>query len=448
MSNVISRRKFLTTSGLSLLNMALAPRLVLGQSASIRGGAGKNLVFVNLYGGLDGLFAFPYLSGAISDRLSTTLRPSLSIPQNSILTAVGQNGKANKLGLHPSFAPLFNMAASRCALIEGYGIPGDPGRSHDTCQVLMSLGASSRPAGGDMVGFLARLMDLLNWESFQYWALLTENPSDTNTRKRAPMIVSNVDEFSLPPLGWERGVDRDFAEEIARELKSRSPAGNEREVLFSESVNRVRESVAQVQTQIASQSVGKNQRGDYSESQLGRSLKDAAKIIKSKVLSGGVGLSGKDLLILAGQGGFDTHADQANLGNDDNLPSLLTDLANNFAVFYQDLETMAALNDTVIVAYSEFGRTVRQNGRAGEQRAGSDHGHGSNTLVFGGPVIGGVYGVPPTMNELLDEDYNALLAKVDFRDIFSEIFRWMGVEPTQVFNDAGYSPQRLGFLQI
>jgi uncharacterized protein (DUF1501 family) len=448
MSKLISRRKFVGYSGLSLLNMALAPRLVLGQSLSTKGGTGKNLVFVNLYGGLDGLFAFPYLSGAISDRLSSSLRPTLSITPSSILEAVGQGGKANKVGLHPAFSPLFNIAASRCAVIEGYGIPGDPGRSHDTCQVLMSLGTPSRPAGGDMVGFLARLMDLLNWESFQYWALLTENPSDTNTRKRAPMIVSNVDEFSLPPLGWERGVDRDFAEEIARELRSRAATGNEREVLFSESVSRVRESVAQVQTQIANQSVGKNQRGDYSESQLGRSLKDAAKIIKSKGISGSIGLSGKDLLILAGQSGFDTHADQANLSNDDNLPSLLTDMANNFAVFYQDLETMAALNDTVIVAYSEFGRTVRQNSRAGESRAGSDHGHGSNTLVFGGPIVGGVYGAPPTINELLDEDYNALLPKVDFRDIFSEIFRWLGVEPTQVFNDPSYSPQRLGFLSI
>lgn len=443
----LSRRSFLQFAGASLMNAMIAPRLVLGQSPARATGSGKNLVFVNLYGGLDGLYAYPYLSGQLSDLLTNSLRPNISVTRSSILEVQGQSGRANKLGLHPAFAPLFNRAASNCALIEGYGIPGDPGRSHDTCQVLMSLGATERSSGSDMVGFLARLMDLLNWESFQYWALMTENSSDTNSRKKPPMIISNVDQFDLPPMGWERRVDGEYAQEVAQTLAALGARDNEREVLFSESVKQVRQSVAQVQNDIAAQAVGNNAAGDYTDSSIGRSLKDAAKIIVAKMSRPSLQLQGKDLMILAGQGGFDTHSDQANQNaNDGNLPGLLADLATNYAVFFQDLQNAAAFNDTVIVSYSEFGRTVYQNGRAGDASVGTDHGHGSNTLVFGGAVRAGVYGVPPSVAELTDEDNNALPAKVDFRAIFSEIFQWMGVDPKLIFNDSRYTPQRLGFI--
>lgn len=447
MPNPFSRRSFLQMAGCSLLGAVAMPRLLLGQSPLRALGGGKNLVFVNLYGGLDGLYAYPYLSGPLCDLLSASFRPNLSIDRSSVLELPGQSGRPNKLGLHPAFAPLYQRASSRCALIESYGIPGDPGRSHDTCQVLMSLGASERSGSNDMVGFLARLMDLLNWESFQYWALMTENSSDTNTRKKAPMVISNVDQFDLPPLGWERGVDGAYAQEVAQALSMIRRNDNEREVLFSEAVAQVRRSVAQVQSDISAQDVGNNSAGNYSDSAIGRSLKDAAKIIMAKAARPALQLQGKDLLILAGQGGFDTHSDQANPNAPDgNLPALLSDLALNYAVFQQDLLRASAFEDTVVVSYSEFGRTVFQNGRAGEASVGTDHGHGSHTLVFGGAVQGGVYGQSPSTAELGDREIDALPAKVDFRDIFSEIFLWIGVDPKRIFDDARYVPQRLGFL--
>ena len=43
-----------------------------------------------------------------------------------------------------------------------------------------------------------------------------------------------------------------------------------------------------------------------------------------------------------------------------------------------------ALQDTVIVVASEFGRTVRQNGNGG-----TDHGRGNVIWLLGGPVAGG-----------------------------------------------------------
>jgi uncharacterized protein (DUF1501 family) len=100
----------------------------------------------------------------------------------------------------------------------------------------------------------------------------------------------------------------------------------------------------------------------------------------------------------------------------------------------------------MIVLYSEFGRTIRENGWSGDGSVGSDHGHGSNTMVIGGPVTAGAVGDPPTAEELGDNGYNAIKPKIDYRDVFSEAIRWIGVDPKVVFDDPGYSVTRLGLI--
>ena len=107
---------------------------------------------------------------------------------------------------------------------------------------------------------------------------------------------------------------------------------------------------------------------------------------------------------------------------------------------------MGVADKTVVVLYSEFGRTCYQNGTPGQPSVGTDHGHGSNTLVFGGPVSAGVVGASPSASELRDSDYNAVLPKVDFRDIFSDVLRWLGVTPGEIFDDPSYHSSALGLF--
>ena len=92
----------------------------------------------------------------------------------------------------------------------------------------------------------------------------------------------------------------------------------------------------------------------------------------------------------SGIGGFDNHACQR-----DNHASLLRHLADSVAAFIDDLKRQNLLDRVLLMTFSEFGRTVAENGRKGT-------GHGSAAPVFlaGGGLKGGLVGKHPSMTEL------------------------------------------------
>jgi len=448
MHHHLSRRAFLhMTGGLlggALLSPLLEPSLLLAQSP--QGGTGKNLIFINLLGGLDGLSAFPYYEGAVAASIRERLRPALAIPSNLVIPVAGQNGIPNKIGLHPGFSKLALHAAQHIKVVRGYGIPGELERSHDTCQILMSLGASKLNSG-DMTGFMARLMDRREWESFQFWALSTTNPPDTNTRKKPPIVVSDLSNLDVRPVAWESEGDLKQALDVSRQLIEIRTPNNSLEARYRSVQLSTELVLSRVRRDINNQVVGNNLAGDYTDSGIGRNLRDAAKILRAKKLAPESGMAGRDTMILCAQGGYDTHSDQ---GTTDpmrgDLPVLLSSLGNNLAVLYRDLDSFGALNDTIVIVYSEFGRTNFENGTPESGSSGTDHGHASNTLVLGGPVTAGVCGESPSAQELQDDWYNALLPRVDVRDIFSEAIRWLGVDPLEIFQEPGYQPRLVGII--
>jgi uncharacterized protein (DUF1501 family) len=85
--------------------------------------------------------------------------------------------------------------------------------------------------------------------------------------------------------------------------------------------------------------------------------------------------------------------------------------------------------DVTVLTMSEFGRSVRQNGNRG-----TDHGHGTCFLAFGGPVRGGkVYADWPTLapDRLFEE--RDLAVTTDFRDVFGEVCaRHLGLAPARL----------------
>ena len=418
------------------------PRLLLAQSAG--GGDGKNLIFINMLGGVDGLAAYPYYAGQVSTIVNSELRPTLRVDPGSVLSIDPQTGISNKIGLHPAFQPLVNVAASNMKLVHGYGIPGDPGRSHDTCQILYSLGLTELQ-GGDMVGFLARLMDRQNWDTFQYWALSETNAPDINTTNNPPVTIREIDGFNYGEFWWENNGERALALEIQDALiEIQNPSGQVGGMV-DQSLKNMHESVSVVRNYIAPQTAGNNAAGNYTDDRLGRGVRDAARILRAKATSDAFGYRDKDTLILLSQDGYDTHSDQNAPGNEWNLGNLLGSLATNLAVLYTDLANFGILDNTIIALYSEFGRTNYENGDIGEVYVGTDHGHANNTLILGGPIQSGVIGAAPSANELR-ADYNALLPKVDYRDIFSDLIAWLGANPNDIFDDPNYTRSPLGII--
>ena len=159
---------------------------------------------------------------------------------------------------------------------------------------------------------------------------------------------------------------------------------------------------------------------------LGRGLRDIAALI----------YAGFDTRIFytALPGGFDTHG-----GQEPRHSQLLGDLDDSLAAFVADLQGMGAWNDTVIFINTEFGRRNYSNGSDG-----TDHGHGNAAFVLGGAVTGGMYGDPPTVNDLNGE---YLPYTTDFRDIYRHILQdHLGHNAAAVFPEAQPITNSLSFL--
>ena len=75
-----------------------------------------------------------------------------------------------------------------------------------------------------------------------------------------------------------------------------------------------------------------------------------------------------------------------------------------------------------MLAWSEFGRRVRDNG------SGTDHGAGGLALVLGEAVKGGMYGEQPSLRDG-DLTLGNLRYTNDFRSTYSTVLeRWFQVE--------------------
>ncbi len=153
---------------------------------------------------------------------------------------------------------------------------------------------------------------------------------------------------------------------------------------------------------VASQ-CGKKQRLYNPGGELGRNLRQLARLIKSDA---GVEAA------FAEVDGWDHHQNE-----NGQLPNLLNQFSNAIAAFCQDLGDR--MEDVVIVTMSEFGRTVEENGDGG-----TDHGHGSMMMVLGGPVQGGkVYGKWPGLEKEQLFEGRDLAVTTDFRTVLSELVR-------------------------
>jgi uncharacterized protein (DUF1501 family) len=119
-------------------------------------------------------------------------------------------------------------------------------------------------------------------------------------------------------------------------------------------------------------------------------------------------------------GGFDTHANQR-----DNHAALLRQLSDSITAFAQDLQHHHLLDQVALITYSEFGRTLLENGRRG-----TGHGAAAPILMVGGKSRGGLVGKHPN---LLDLDDGALRHQIDFRSVYATLLRdWLEMDSVPV----------------
>ncbi|HSI06299.1 MAG: DUF1501 domain-containing protein [Myxococcota bacterium] len=368
-----------------------APSL-LGRLAFAAPDTKKVLVVVMLRGAVDGLSVV----APCADDSYYAARPTIAVARPDD-TAKPEAERLLRLddrfGLHPAMQPLHRaFSERRLAFVHAAGSPAAT-RSHFDAQDYMESGTPDRKATED--GFLNRL--------------LASSAKAADTELRA-IAVTNA----MPRImsGQARAVVFSTLGDLSLgQGKGAASTGASFEAMYAAAVHDVlhgpTQEVFDVARQIEKAGVTKMKPENgavYPKDAFGRSLSEIAALIRANL---GVQIAFTDI------GGWDTHASQG--GATGQLAKRLDVLAKSLDAFAIDLGKR--MDDVVVVAMSEFGRTVRENGSRG-----TDHGHGNVMLVAHGGVRGGkVYGTWPGLGEGQRFEGRDLAVTTDFREVLWQV---------------------------
>ncbi len=405
-----TRRDFLkATLGVSTMLSLASPAPNFLVRAATTGAARRDdrdtiLVVVQLSGGNDGLnTVVPY-----ADDEYARNRPTLALKPKDV------HKIDSYLGFHPrmeAFSRLYKEGY--LSIVQGVGYPNSD-RSHDGA---MRTWHTAEPDNPDcQTGWLGRAADSV-WHT---------NRKDTPAVFVGPIIqpfglraehviipsIQSPDDLTIDPAPGESHLKR--AVESFRADKDNPLLNHLRDCTANARANSRRIEAA------ARESTNKV---EYPAFRLAGTFRTVAQLIRADVgiriffteLGGG------------GIGGFDNHANQ--LGNH---CSLLHHLSESLAAFVDDLEKDKLLDRVLLMTISEFGRTVKENGRRGT-------GHGAAAPIFlaGGKLKKGLIGSHPSLTDL---DDGAMKFHTDFRRVYATVLdKWLGFE-SRIILDRQYEP--------
>ena len=419
-----SRRVFLKSGALALASVGLMPGLgpdfLRGTAFAAdakrntrRAGGKKVMVCIFLRGAVDGLSVIvPH-----GDPDYYKLR---EVNGGIALARTGENGVIDldgTFGLNPSLRalkPLFD--AGHLAPIQAVGSPNAT-RSHFDAQDYMESAVPGNKSVNS--GWLARVSaqcpeDISKGKQVQTVAMTSRVPRS---------LDGDTDALAIADLATF-GVGRGMGGGGKRGGTMATSMGNDGgfEALYDGAVGDVLHGTGQetfeaikILSSLNPNTYAPDGKANYGNSQLGRSLKQIAQLIKADV--------GTEIAF-AETGGWDTHANQG--GANGQLARRLGDVGQALAAFWTDMGDRMA--DVTVLTMSEFGRTARQNGNGG-----TDHGHGTCFLALGGDVAGGkVLGQWPGLAPDKLYENRDLAVTTDFRSVFAEIAdKHMGIKDVQ-----------------
>jgi uncharacterized protein (DUF1501 family) len=334
------------------------PIMSLSQQARSNIGGKKHnyLVMLELKGGNDSLNTFI----PISDSAYYSSRPTIAISREESIGITGD------LGFHPALKNLRNIySQSDMALLNNVGYP-NPNKSHFT-----SLDIVEKAVSGD-----------------NGWGYEVMKNYDRDLDGIVFSGSSGLFEADAPNFVKMKSI-KNFVKQsrwLSINKRSRNPQVlkyNHTKALIKRSANILEHNALNSFTYTP----------EDKESKMAKQLSQIAKVIKSN--------TSMPILKLHIPG-FDTHANQLSVQSD-----LLQDLDNSLGEFVGYLKKEGLWGGTVVYAFSEFGRRIRENGNDG-----TDHGEGYTGFVLGGSVSGGIYGGE------VDLSGDNIRYKIDHRQIF------------------------------
>lgn len=365
------------------------------------------LVVVQMGGGNDGLNTIiPFTNDAYH-----RARPNLAVPQKDVIRVT------DELGFHPGLAKVKDLYdKGAMAVIQGVGYP-NPSRSHFKS---MEIWHTADPEGRVIrYGWIGRYFDSKCPVCEQPTVGVNVGPSmPLAMQAEGGMGVSLENPEAFQWMSALNGIGAREEQELFRLLNA--PAPNE-----PGTIDFLRHTA--MNAYVSSEKVRDSVRGyrggvEYPNSRFAASLRLIAQMIAGKLPT---------KVYYAHMTGFDTHAGQR--GPHENL---LQQLAEGVAALYRDLEAQGNAERVLVLAFSEFGRRVAENGSGG-----TDHGTAAPMFVFGKALKGGLYGQQPSLTDLVDGD---LKHGFDFRAVYATVLdRWLGVDPQKIL---GRNFERVPFI--
>jgi uncharacterized protein (DUF1501 family) len=373
---MFNRRDFLKTSSL----FALAPTVPVFLARTARAAldkAGRVLVVVQLDGGNDALnTAVPH-----SDPEYAKLRPRLKIQKTRLLAV------SDAVGLHPSLRPLDKLLqAEQLATVVGVGYP-NPNRSHFESMTIWNT-ADPRPDQASY-GWVGRALDPSAGTAY---ALGNSAPLALRGRRSMAITMNRLEDVTLVNPTLSAGAADVPAPEDTLSFVRRQTAD----------ARMTAERMAKLSTGAGT---------PYPATGLAERLKLTAQLLK-----GDLGAR----VFYTQQGGFDTHAAQQTTH-----ANLLSEFAAAVAAFFEDLRAAKLAERVVLMAFSEFGRTIREN-----DSAGTDHGTAGVVFLAGPGIRGGLHGTFPSLTDLAGGEPKMT---TDFRRIYAAVLAsWLGLPTADV----------------
>jgi len=415
-----NRRQFLKASLAASTLVSLGPTVpqFLGQTteaaAPRRNAKDTILVMVQLAGGNDGLnTVVPH-----GDDRYAAARPTLRLDPARL-------HKINDLlGFHPemqAFARLFREGLA--SVVQGVGYP-NPHQGHFES---MHVWQTARlPGSPGQTGWIGRAADHVcrpeDTRAMAVYVGRIGTPFAVNAQRAMVPTVRSIEDclFREPPPGGSDGPapPRSGGKSTGSRAARPEPLGDfvQRSMLAAYASHRQIEGVARAEARPAA----------YPPSQVAQMFQIVARLIRADL---GIRIFYTEL---GGQepGGFDTHANQAA-----NHGALLRQLSESVAALVEDLKRDRLLDRVVLMTFSEFGRTVQENGRRG-----TDHGSAAPVFLAGGKLQGGVIGPHPGLDQL---ENGGQKHHTDFRRLYATLLdQWLGFDSQAILGEK-FAPVRI-----
>jgi len=377
---MFNRRRFLKNSVIISLTPTLPsflPKTVLGAN---RGDNGRILVVIQLDGGNDGInTVVPFKDEGYAEH-----RKQLRLPEKDLIKL------SDDIAFHPrlrSASELFQDG--RLSVVHGVGYP-NPNRSHFRSMAIWHTAKldEAEHTGDGWLGNAVSMQQVTKGPHAIH-AGNEDLPVALRGRRCTATTISNPADLQLTLT------------ELA-DLKTTARTSKNLADFVSRSVIDAYKTAQELADSTQEDSAAR-----YPGSKLAKRLKLVGQIIKSGAAA---------RIYYTSQGGYDTHAVQ--------LPThgnLLGELSSSLKAFMNDMRDSGLEDRILVMAFSEFGRRVKENGSIG-----TDHGTAGPVFLAGKSMDKRFYGTKPSLTDL---DSGDLKHGIDFRDIYSTVLtNWLDMK--------------------